>query len=231
MKKRKKVANPRPSVFVVDDHPLFREGLIRLIQNSFGNVNICGEASNAVEALEKLLKVNCDIAIIDIALPGRSGLELARDLHAMRPQIGVVILSACDELLYAERALRSHARAYVMKQEPSRRIAQAIKAVLEGSVWFSERVSAKLFNVMVGRPQSSAPGHAIEQLTDRELEILRLIGSGKRNKEIAAELNLSPKTVDVHRCHIRQKLGLKSGPELVCYASRWSETVMSTPRS
>lgn len=223
------MAGPRPSVFVVDDHPLFREGLSNLLRTSLENVNICGEASNAVEALEKLLKTACDVAVIDIALPGRSGLELARDLHAMRPQTGVVILSACDELLYAERALRSHARGYVMKQESSRRIVQAIQTVLEGSVWFSERVSAKLFNVIVGRPQSGEGGGSIEQLTDRELEILRLIGAGKRNKEIAAELNLSPKTVDVHRCHIRKKLGLKSGPELVCYASRWSDSVMTGP--
>lgn len=228
MNKTLPTTRSRQSVFVVDDHPLFREGLLQLIHSSLAGVEICGEAGNAVEGLEKLLKVRCDLAIVDVALPGRSGLELARDLHAMRPQTAVLILSAYDELLYAERALRSHARGYVMKQENSSRIVQAMQSVMAGGVWFSDQVSAKLFDVIIGRPHLTAACNSIDRLTDRELEILRLIGSGKRNKEIADELNLSPKTVDVHRCHIREKLGLNSGPELVCYAAHWVEAAAST---
>jgi DNA-binding NarL/FixJ family response regulator len=221
MKKRALPALVRKSVFVVDDHPVFRAGLIQLIQMEFPHVDICGEANNAVEGLEKLLKVRCDLVIVEIALPGRSGLELARDIHAMRPHMSVIVISAFDELLYAERALASHARGYIMKYESPSRIAHALRTVLAGDSWFSERVSAKLFDVITGRTQVSAASNSLQRLSDRELEILRLIGMGKRNAEIAGELSLSPKTVDVHRCHIREKLGLNSGPELVCYAVHW----------
>ena len=113
-----------------------------------------------------------------------------------------------------------------MKHESPERLVQAVGAVLAGDVWFSERVSAKLFDVITGRGKVSSACHSLDRLTDRELEILKLVGEGKRNKEIAQELNLSPKTVDVHRCHIREKLGLNSGPELVCYAAHWVESML-----
>jgi DNA-binding NarL/FixJ family response regulator len=221
MKNPKNRSCVRKSVFIVDDHPIYRDGLTYLIQTTLPNVDVCGQADDAVTALEKILKTNCDVVIVDVALPGRSGLELARDIHTMRPKTAVLIISAHNELMYAERALRNHARGYVMKHEPPARVVSALKAVLAGEVWFSERVSAKLFDLITGRESISTSCCSVERLTDRELEILKLIGEGRRNKEIAGLLNLSPKTVDVHRCHIREKLGLSSGPELVCYAAHW----------
>lgn len=222
MKQNQADNSARKSVFIVDDNPIYRDGLSHHIQAQCKGIDLCGQAGDAVEGLEKILKKNCDVAVIDIALPGRSGLELARDLHAMRPKTAVLISSAYDEMMYAERAFRSHARGYVMKNEPAVRVMTALKSVLAGNVWFSERVSAKFFDVIAGRAKVSTSSHSIERLTDRELEVLKLIGEGKRNKEIAGLLNLSPKTVDVHRCHIREKLGLASGPELVCYAAHWA---------
>jgi DNA-binding NarL/FixJ family response regulator len=222
MKKGSSKDDLQKSVFIVDDHPIFRLGLIQLIQTEIPNVEICGQAGDAVEGLEKILKTNCDLAIVDIGLPGRSGLELSRDIRTMRPKTNVLIVSAYNEMMYAERALQNHALGYVMKNEPPTRVLMALQSVLSGETWFSESVSAKLFDRITGKAKVTTSGHSIERLTDRELEILKLIGEGRRNKEIAADLNLSPKTVDVHRCHIREKLGLSSGPELVCYAAHWS---------
>lgn len=222
MKRGAAKTEARKSVFIVDDHPVFSDGLSRLIRSEL-KVDVVGIANNAVEALQKILQTSCDLALIDVALPGRSGIELTRDIHAMRPKTAVLVLSAYDEMLYAERALRSHARGYIMKHEHPDRIVEAVETVLNGNVWFSPQISAKLFNVIMGRPRTVGASHSIDRLTDRELEILKLIGEGKRNKDIATRLNLSPKTVDVHRSHIREKLGLQSGPELVCYAAKWAE--------
>jgi DNA-binding NarL/FixJ family response regulator len=222
MKKGSTKGNPRKSVFIVDDHPIFRMGLVQLIQTEIPNANICGQAGDAVEGLEKILKTNCDLAIVEIGLPGRSGLELSRDIRTMRPRTNVLIVSAYNEMMYAERALQNHALGYVMKSEPPTRVLMALQSVLSGESWFSESVSTKLFDRITGKAKAATSRHSIERLTDRELEILKFIGEGKRNKDIAAVLNLSPKTVDVHRCHIREKLGLSSGPELVCYAAHWS---------
>jgi DNA-binding NarL/FixJ family response regulator len=227
MKKSQSKACVRKSVFVVDDHPIYRDGLIHLIKTELQNIDISGQASDAVEALEKILKTNCDVAIVDVALPGRSGIELARDIHTMRPKTAVLMVSAYNDLMYAERALRNHARGYIMKHEPPARVLAAIRSVLAGETWFSERVSARLFDIMMGRTKVTPSSHSIERLTNRELEILNLIGEGKRNKDIAGHLHLSPKTVDVHRCHIREKLGLSSGPELVCYAAHWAAAANS----
>jgi DNA-binding NarL/FixJ family response regulator len=222
MKKGKSKSDQRKSVFLVDDHPIYRNGLSQLIQSDLPHVDICGHAGDAVEGLEKILKTNCDVAIVDIGLPGRSGLELARDIHTMRPRTHVLIVSAYNEMMYAERALRNHALGYVMKHEAPARVLMALRSVLSGEAWFSEAVSTKLFDRITGKAKVTANGESVERLTDRELEILKLIGEGRRNKEIAVLLNLSSKTVDVHRCHIREKLGLSSGPELVCYAAHWS---------
>ncbi len=222
MKGRSANSDRKGSVFIVDDHPVFADGLSRLIRLEL-KVEIVGVAHNAVDALQRILKTPCDLALVDVSLPGRSGMELTRDIHAMRPQTAVLVLSAYDEMLYAERALRSHARGYIMKHELPMRIVEAVRTVLSGNVWFSPQISAKLFDAIMGRPRVSATCHSIDRLTDRELEILKLIGEGRRNKDIACRLNLSPKTVDVHRSHIREKLGLQSGPELVCYAAKWTE--------
>jgi DNA-binding NarL/FixJ family response regulator len=212
----------RKAIFIVDDHPVFSDGLSRLLRSEL-KVDVVGVAFNAVEALQRILKTPCDLALVDVALPGRSGIELARDIHAMRPKTSVLVLSAYDEVLYAERALRSHARGYIMKHEHPMRIVEAVKTVLGGNVWFSQQISAKLFDAMMGRSGAPRTRHPIDRLTDRELEILKLIGEGRRNKDIANRLNLSPKTIDVHRSHIREKLGLQSGPELVCYAAKWAD--------
>ena len=228
MKKRSAATAEKRQVFIVDDHPVFSDGLARLLRSEL-KIEVVGVAHNAVEALQRILKTPCDLALVDISLPGRSGIELARDIHVMRPKTSVLVISAYDELLYAERALKNHARGYIMKHEPPMRIVEAVQTVLGGNVWFSQQISAKLFNLIMGRPRGAVTSHSIERLTDRELEILKLIGEGKRNKEIASRLNLSPKTVDVHRSHIREKLGLQSGPELVCYAAKWADASAGTP--
>lgn len=209
----------KKEVLVVDDHPVFRAGLIGLVQSE-PDLTVCGEAEDARHAVEAIDRLNPDIVLLDMGLPDKSGLELLKDVRAMHPALPVLVISMHDETLYAERVLRAGGRGYIMKQAGPDKIIEAIRKVLGGNVYISERTSALILDNMSGK-HTTDNASATSRLTDREFEILRLIGEGKEAHEIADHLHLSTKTVDTHRAHIREKLGLKNATELIHYAVRW----------
>ena len=214
-------------IFIVDDHPVFREGLVGLVKRE-PSLSICGEADNAPEALDAIKRLTPELVLADISLPGKSGLELIKDILAVCPDTAVLVISMHDETLYAERVLRAGGRGYIMKQEGPERILQAIRHVLDGQLYLSGKMSIRILDAFSGRrAKTSSP---IARLTDRELEIVQLIGEGKDSHTIARELHLSVKTVDAHRGHIKAKLNLSSGTELICYAARWVETQLPSER-
>jgi DNA-binding NarL/FixJ family response regulator len=210
---------PQKRVFIVDDHPVFRDGLARIVAQ-VPDLVVCGEADNARQAFDAISRLKPDLVLMDISLPGKSGLELLQDVHAVNPELPVLVISMHDETLYAERVLRAGGRGYLMKQEGPEKMMQAMVKVLNGQVFTSERTTAAILDG-ISRPRSSASTSTIGKLTDRELEILTLIGQGRDNHRIAQDLHISLKTVDTHRAHIREKLGLRNGTELIHYAVRW----------
>ena len=211
---------PRKKLLLVDDHPMMRAGLAGLI-NQQADVEVCCEAGTDAEALAEIPKCSPDLIVTDITLPGRGGLELIKDVKALHPDLPVLVISMHDEMLHAERALRAGARGYLMKEAGAEKMLEAIRRVLSGQVYVSERMSAKVFDIFSGRRAHNSP---IEKLTDREFEVFQLIGQGKTTKNIAQQLNLSSKTVDVHRGHIKEKLELPDATSLVRHAVRWVET-------
>jgi len=206
---------------LVDDHPMTRAGLAQLI-NKQPDLQVLGEAGDAAEALRALSKFKPDLILTDITMPGHNGLEFIKDVLALHKPLPILVISMHDELIYAERVLRAGARGYVMKEVGGEKLLAAIRRVLSGQVYLSERMSALLLDSLTGhRPRgSSSP---IEKLTDREFEVFQMIGQGKSTRDIAAQLHLSPKTVDVHRGHIKEKLDLKDATSLVRHAVRWVE--------
>jgi DNA-binding NarL/FixJ family response regulator len=219
---------PRPQrVFIVDDHPMMRDGMGRLIDGEPG-LTFCGGAGNAEQALSEFPRARPDLIITDITLPGRSGLDLIKDIRAIDPEMRVLAFSMHDEAMYAERALRAGARGYLMKEAGSEKMLEAIRKVLAGEICVSPKISAKILDLFSGqRPRgSSSP---IDQLTDREFDVYQLIGQGKATKEIAEQLHLSHKTVAVHRANIKQKLGIASATELMHQAVRWVESRSGQP--
>jgi DNA-binding NarL/FixJ family response regulator len=203
-------------VFIIDDHPIFRRGLVKLIESD-DSLTLCGEASTASSALGALREHGCDVAVVDISLPGTDGLELVKHLRAEHPDLPLLVLSAHDEQLYALRALRAGATGYLMKRETDQTFMTAIHKVLAGGVYVSPTFGAQLI-YKVARSQREGEGSPLEVLTDRELEILRLVGHGNSTRQIADSLHLSPKTVESHRLHIKDKLDLKSAADLVRFA-------------
>jgi len=215
-------ASTRKNILIVDDHPMTRAGIAQLLAVQ-PEIAACWEAGNPEQAMADLSKRQPDLMLADITMPGRSGLEFIKDALALYPALPILILSMHDEQLYAERALRAGARGYIMKEAGGEKLLAAIRHVLSGRVYVSERISAGFLDAMTGRrPRGSTS--PIEKLSDREFEVLQLIGQGKSTRDIAAQLHLSSKTVDVHRAHIREKLELKDVTSLVRYAVRWVET-------
>jgi DNA-binding NarL/FixJ family response regulator len=207
------------SVLIVDDHPIFRAGLIGLV-NLEMDLTVCGEANDASQAIQLLEKLHPDLVLLDMSLPGKGGLELLKDIRSLSPQTPVLIISMHDETLYAERVIRAGGRGYIMKQEGPEKIVQAIRRVLSGSISVSDRIAAQILDAMSGGKGTGSC--SVSSLTDREFEVYRLLGQGKEPHEIARILHLSIKTVDTHRAHIRQKLGLKNATELIHHATRWT---------
>ncbi len=221
--KKKKPAAPRQKkILIVDDHPMMRDGLAALI-SAQPDLAVCGQAANAREAMQAIESLPPDLVLMDISLPGKSGLEAVKDIQALASGLAVLVLSMHDESLYAARVLRAGARGYVMKQEGGKRIMEAIRAVLEGRVAVSEKMSARIMDAFTGHRAGAATA-PVEALTDREFEVFQLIGRGRSTKEIAAQLHLSVKTVEVHRVNMKAKLKLATSPELVHYAVRWIES-------
>lgn len=219
MKKKLSAPPPRKKLLLVDDHPMMREGLAQLIRQE-ADLMVCGEAENAPSALDAVGRLKPDLVLADITLPGRNGIELIKDIQALRPGLPVLVISMHDEELYAERVLRAGGRGYIMKQAGGEKMMQAIRQVLGGKVYVSEKMSAKILDVFSGRTEPKK-GSLVDCLTDREFELFQLIGQGKGTAEIAADLHLSAKTVEVHRANIKKKLKLETTPQLICYAVRW----------
>lgn len=212
----RKIATPESGaqkrILIVDDHPMMREGL-RTVINREPDMRVCGEVENAAQAMEALRKWTPDVALVDITLPGKSGLELVKDLKAMVPDLVVLAISMHDESLYAERMLRAGAGGYITKHQPPEELVRAIRHVLANNVYVSREVSQSLLRRFSGPSQSSRS--PLEMLTDREFEVLQLLGEGKSAKEIARHLHLSAKTVAVHSANLRRKLKLKNTASLI----------------
>jgi DNA-binding NarL/FixJ family response regulator len=206
----------RSKILLVDDHPIVREGLTQFI-NSEPDLSVCGMASNAPQAMELVAQLGPDLVVTDLSLTGKPGLELVKDLTAQYPSLPVLVLSIHDENLWAERVLRAGAEGYIMKSQATAQIVAAIHHVLGGGIWVSEQVNATLLQKQVSN-RKPLQGSPLDQLSDRELEVFQCIGRGMSMKEIAAAFNLSSKTVDVHRDHIREKLKVRSSTELIRYA-------------
>ncbi|MEO5961220.1 MAG: response regulator transcription factor [Opitutaceae bacterium] len=209
-------------ILLVDDHPFMRAGLAGLIERQ-PDLAIGGEAGNPADAFRELQKIKPDLVLTDLTMPGRSGLEFVKDLRAHDSNLSILVVSMHDELVHAERALRAGARGYIMKEAGGEALLAAIRQVLRGEVYVSPAMSARILEGLSTRkPRGSTS--PIEQLTDREFEIFQLIGQGKSTRDIAEQLHLSPKTVDVHRSHIKEKLELKDATALIRHAVRWVET-------
>ncbi len=204
----------------MDDHPLMRRGQADLLSGE-PDLEVCGEAGTAREAMDAIPKLKPDLLVLDMALPDKDGLEVIKDIQALHPGLPVLAMSMQEESLYAQRVLRAGGRGYIMKAEGPERLAASIRTILDGQVALSPRMSAKVLKSMVGGPAAAAEVGPEVKLTDRELEVMKLFGDGWSTDEIANRLHLSPKTVDVHRAHIKEKLGLKTTPEFTRFAIRW----------
>jgi DNA-binding NarL/FixJ family response regulator len=205
-------------IVIVDDHPLFRKGLEQLIKNSDPGFTVCGEAGNAADAMDMLRKSKPDLVIVDISLPGANGVELIKNIRSEFHKLPVLTLSMHDESLYALRALRAGAQGYVMKGEALENVISAIRELLAGRPYLSREMSAKVIAQFAG---SANEGSLTDKLSDRELEILELIGKGRDMGEIARALHISVKTVETHRAHIKEKLNLRNARQVARFAVQW----------
>lgn len=208
-------------ILIVDDHPMMRNGLAQLIDNE-GDLKVCAEADNAGQALELVAKQSFDLVLCDISLPDKNGLELIKDLRALKPGLHILVVSMHDELIYAERVLRAGGRGYIMKQAGGEKFLHAIRQVLAGQICVSETMSARILETFSGR-HAESKNSPVAKLSDREFEVFQLIGQGRGTREIAVQLHLSVKTVEAHRAHIKAKLELKTATDLVRFAVRWAE--------
>jgi DNA-binding NarL/FixJ family response regulator len=206
------------TVFLVDDHPIVRQGLAQLINNE-ADLTVIGQGEDAFESLRAIREAKPDLVLVDVSLKDSDGIELLKELKSQSPDLPALVVSMHDESLYAERALRAGAGGYVMKQEAPQTLLVAIRTVLSGQVYVSGKMGATLLKRMVAGKKRDG-GLPMDRLTDRELEVFRLIGAGKSVKEIAENLFLSVKTVEAHREHIKEKLNIKSSAELLRFAIR-----------
>lgn len=221
MKPESPVKKNKINVFLVDDHPLIRHGLAQLI-NRETDMTVCGEAEDAPRALKAITTKMPDLVIADISLRGNNGIELIKNIKALFKDLPIMVLSVHDECVYAQRVLRAGARAYVMKQEAGDKVLTAIRRIMAGDIYVSDRVGTQMLHQIVNG-HSPAHGSPVDLLSDRELEVVQLIGQGRATREIASALNISVKTVESHRAHIKEKLNLKNATELVQFSVQWVE--------
>lgn len=208
-------------ILIVDDHPLMRQGLAMTIDPE-PDLSVVAQAEDAEQALEAIEDSDLDLAIVDISLPGMSGLELLKHMQALRPELKVLVVSRHDEALYAERAIRAGARGYVMKLEASDVIVKAIRRILNGGIFVSDEINERLL-LGLARGRDSLAKSPLEVLSDRELEVFELTGRGQSTREIAEKLHLSIKTVESYRARIKDKLNLTNAAELMQHAVNWVE--------
>ena len=209
------------TVAIVDDHTMMREGLAQLV-NSLEGFETLWTAGEAAEALSLIESKKTDLLITDMTLPGRNGLELIKDVLAVAMGMPILVVSMHDETLYAQRVLRAGAKGYIMKDAASESLKEAIRQVAGGAIWVSPAMSSKIIEAFSGQGGGDKV-EGVHRLTDREFEIFQLIGEGKSKSEITDALNISPKTVDVHKAHIREKLELADAAAVLSYAIRWVE--------
>lgn len=208
-------------IYIVDDHPLMRKGLAMTLEKEVG-FELTGQAESAEEAMNEILKLKPDVAIIDISLPGMNGLELVKNLLHQMPGLKILIVSRHDEELYAERALRAGAKGYLMKLEAVDVLVQAINQILNGGIYLSNKIGNKLL-MKLATGNNAKSDNPLDQLSDRELEVFELTGKGLSTKEIGEKLHISVKTVESHRANIKDKLQIDTANELMRHAVRWVE--------
>lgn len=216
-------------ILIVDDHPIFRKGLVHLI-NDEEDMTVSGEAEDVFGAIQELRKNRTDMVIADITLKDTSGLELIKYIIDHFPRLPVLVLSMHDENVYAERALKAGARGYIMKQEMTENVAEAIRYVLSGRIYLSEKMNEKLLNVLFGKSRNSEPSEVSNPysvLSDRELEIFCLVGKGYKRKQIAEKLNLNVNTVGTYRERIKEKLNFQTSTEMTAMAILWVQDIQN----
>ena len=221
-KSKDTIPSKKKRVLLVDDHPLIREGLTQWI-NRAGDLEICGEAESAAQAMSRVEKLKPDLVLVDISLAGGDGLELIKSLRALQPDRPLLVLSMHDESLNAGRALRAGARGYIMKRVGGERVVEAIREVFEGRIVVSPAMATHLLEEYSGNLSSSGGQSILPSLTDREFQVLQLIGEAKSNREIAERLHLSHKTVETHRLNVMRKLKLKTPAKLLRFAMQFVE--------
>ena len=218
MPAERRPASTKIRVFLVDDHPIVRRGF-QLLLGMERDLMVCGEADSGPAALQKILALKPDVAIVDLSLKASSGLELIKQIRAQSLKVKLLVFTMRDEGIYAERALRAGADGYITKEEGTEKAIQAIRVLMEGKRYLSDKMADKMMDSLMGN--SSRDQGAVQSLSDRELEILELIGNGLGSREIAEKLHLSIKTIESHREHLKAKLGLARATELVNYAFNW----------
>ncbi len=214
-------------IFLVEDHPVMREGYVSLISHE-PDLEICGESATAEDAFALIPGLHPDVVVADLSLPGVNGIELVKRLIALDACGAILVVSAHDESLYAERALSAGARGYLMKHESACNVVDAIRRVIEGHLYLSDKLRERLILSRIA--QNPLQTSAVDPLTDREIEVFEHFGRGRTTQEIAERLGLSPKTVESHRANIKKKMGIEHAPEFVQRAVLWVErSLASTP--
>ncbi|MEX2463760.1 MAG: response regulator transcription factor [Balneolaceae bacterium] len=208
-------------IYIVDDHPLMRKGLAMTIEKEMG-FEVCGQAESAEEALNEIIKLKPDAAVFDISLPGMNGIELIKNVLHQMPQLKILVVSRHDEDLYAERALRAGAKGYLMKLEAGETLVTALRQILNGGIYLSEKIGSKMIMKMASG-NAAKSDNPLDLLSDRELEVFELTGKGLSTKDIGKKLHISVKTVESHRANIKDKLQLDTANELMRHAVRWVE--------
>jgi DNA-binding NarL/FixJ family response regulator len=212
-------------VLLIDDHPIVRQGLALLIDRET-DLSVCGEAEGSHTAFHAIATLHPDIVVLDISLSGPDGLDVLKEIRMKSQSLPVLILSMHDESIYAERAMRAGANGYIMKQEATDKVLVAIRRILQGEVYLSERLTTTMLQQFV-RGTSPARSSPLVNLTDRELEVFRLIGEGHTTRQIADQLHLSVKTIESYQAHIKEKLALRNARELVQHAIEWTVNLSS----
>ena len=220
-KKQDKTNEIKTHVIIVDDHPVVRDGLASII-NHERDFNVCGKADAAADALKAIAELKPDVVVVDISLKNSNGIDLTKSIKARYAKLPVIVFSVHDESIYAERALLAGAKAYLMKDAVSENIIKAIRTVLKGEIYVSKTISNKLLHKIVGG-KSNTTQTSIENLSDRELEIFRLISEGYKASQIATKLFLSSKTIETYRSRIKEKLNLPNAAELLRYSIKWAK--------
>jgi DNA-binding NarL/FixJ family response regulator len=212
-------------ILLVDDHPIVRQGLASLLEQEV-DLRVCGEADDSDHALKQVRNLKPDIAIIDVSLKESNGLELVKQIKAEFPDLPMLVLSMHDEQMYGPRSLKAGARGYIMKQEAPIQLIGAIRKILDGEIYLSSNMTSQMVNYAVsGHPMESLS--PIDRLTDRELEVFEAIGHGLSTRQIADQLHRSIKTIEAHREHIKEKVGLKNAAELSRRAFQWVESAVT----